>query len=404
MSVLGTPRTAGLVSRLTNILMRPVAEWQVIALEQTSVQGLFLGYAAILAAIPALAQVVHGLMPHCFFVACWTPNPVFVVVGAVVSYVASLASVFVIGIIIDALAPSFGGQKSQDQAMKVAVYSWTAAWVAGIFNILPWIGWLLILIGSLYSLYLLYTGLPALMKAPADKSLGYTAVVVLLAIVVAIIVSLVVAPIAAIGMIGGAATSPGGLSGTVQVGNGSVDLSKLQQSVQQLQQQVQSAQPGATGAPGAAGAAPAGKIVAVDADKLKALLPDSIGGAPRTELTTNNAGGSALSDAEAVYSNADVHVTLTITDLGAASPLMAFAGAMNVQHDEETATGYDRVQTVNGQLTTEKYDNQSKSGEYSVVVANRFSIDASGSGVPIDTLKGAVASVGPDRVAGLAHG
>jgi hypothetical protein len=226
---------------------------------------------------------------------------------------------------------------------------------------------------------------------------------VLLAIVVSIIVSAVVAPIAAIGMLGGGATGPGGLSGTVHVGNGSVDLNRLQQSVQQLEQQTTAAQPGANGATGAPGAAPV-KIVAVDADKLKALLPDSIGGAPRTELTTNNAGGSALSDAEAVYSNGTVHVTLTITDLGAASPLMAFAGAMNVQHDEETANGYDRVQTINGQLTTEKYDNQSKNGEYSIVVANRFSIDASGSGVPIDTLKGAVATVGPDRVASLAHG
>jgi hypothetical protein len=402
MSALGTPRSAGIVSRATNIVLRPVAEWPAIALEPTTVPGLFLGYAAILAAIPAIARIAHGLMPACFFGACWTPNPIFVVVGAVLYYVASLASVFLIGFIIDALASSFGGQRSQEQAMKVAVYSWTAAWLAGAFNILPWFGGLLAFVGSLYSLYLLYTGLPALMKSPADRSLGYTAVVVVLAVVVSLVVGAVVGTVSTIGMIGAAASAPGALSGTVHVGNGSVDLNRLQQSVQQLQQQVQPAPPGA--APGATGAPASGKIVAVDADKLKALLPDSIGGAPRTELTTNNAGGSALSNAEAVYSNANMHVTLTITDLGAASPLMAFAGAMNVQHDEQTTNGYDRVQTVNGQLITEKYDTPSKSGEYAIVVANRFSIDASGSGVPIDTLKSAVAAVGPDRVAGLARG
>jgi hypothetical protein len=187
----------------------------------------------------------------------------------------------------------------------------------------------------------------------------------------------------------------------VHVGNGSIDLNRLQQGVQQLQQQVQSAQSGASGS---SNGSPGGAIVAVDPAKLKALLPDSVGGAPRTELTSTSAGGSALSNTEAVYSNGDVHVTITITDLGAASSLAAFAGALNVQSDKETATGYERVQTINGQLTTEKYDNQSKSGEYSVVVANRFNIDATGTGVPIDTLKGAVATVGPDRLVSLAHG
>jgi hypothetical protein len=400
MSVVGTPRTEGLVSRVMNILMRPRAEWGVIAAEPANVQGLFLGYAAILAAIPAVAQIVHGLLPFCLFGACWTPNPVFVVVGAVVYYIASLASVFVIGIIIDALAPSFGGQKSQEQAMKVAVYSWTAAWLAGVFVIVPWFGGLLSLVG-LYSLYLLYTGLPALMKAPEGQSLGYTAVVVVLAIVVSVIVGAVVGSVSAIGALSGGLNNPGQLSGTVHVGNGSIDLNRLQQGVQQLQQQVQSAQSGASGS---SNGSPGGAIVAVDPAKLKALLPDSVGGAPRTELTSTSAGGSALSNTEAVYSNGDVHVTITITDLGAASSLAAFAGALNVQSDKETATGYERVQTINGQLTTEKYDNQSKSGEYSVVVANRFNIDATGTGVPIDTLKGAVATVGPDRLVSLAHG
>ena len=166
MSVVETPKSQGLVARVIGILLHPLAEWQLISAESASVPGLFLGYAAILAAIPALAAVVHGLIPFCLFGVCVTPNPIFVVVGAVVGYIASLASVFVIGFIIDALATSFGGQKNQEQAMKVAVYSWTAAWVGGIFNIVPWIGWLPARLVGLYSLYLLYTGLPALMKSP----------------------------------------------------------------------------------------------------------------------------------------------------------------------------------------------------------------------------------------------
>ena len=84
--------------------------------------------------------------------------------------------------------------------------------------------------------------------------------------------------------------------------------------------------------------------------------------------------------------------------------LTAFAGAMNVQEDKETATGYDKTQTINGQIVHEQYDNGSKSGEYSIIIANRFNVEADGSGVPIETLKAAVAAVGPDRLAALAHG
>src|SRR5437868_4717217 len=107
MSVVGAPRSQGLIARATNILMRPKAEWDVIAGEPATVQGLFFGYAAILAAIPAVAQLIHGLMPHCLFTVCYTSNPTWVVVSAVVYYVVSLGCVFVVGLVIDALAPSF---------------------------------------------------------------------------------------------------------------------------------------------------------------------------------------------------------------------------------------------------------------------------------------------------------
>jgi hypothetical protein len=402
MSVVEAPRSQGLFARAINILMRPKAEWEVIASEQASVRGLILGYAAILAAIPAIARVVNGLMPHCFtfFVtACTTQSPIWVGVGAIASYLVSLASVFAIGLIIDALAPSFGGEKNQVQAMKVAVYSWTAAWLAGVFIIVPWVGGLLSLAG-LYSLYLLYAGLTPLMKSPPDRTPIYTVVVVVLAVVIFVVASAIVAPIAMIGAIGGGAfatSAPGQLTGTVHLGNGaSIDLGKLQAGAKQAEQQIQRSQE----------AAQNGRIDAIDPGVLKGLLPDNVGGAPRTEITaaTAGAGGVGGSDAEATYQNGEAHITLKVADIAAAGGLAAMAGAINVNEDRETATGYEKVQTINGRLTTEKYDNQDKSGEYSVIVAGRFVISADGNGVPMDTLKAAVAAVGPDRLEALAHG
>jgi hypothetical protein len=399
MSVVETPRSQGLIARVINILMHPKAEWEVIAPEHATTQGLILGYAAVLAAIPAIAQLVRGLMPHCFFTVCYTPNPVFVVVGAVVYYLLALASVFVIGLVIDALAPSFGGEKNQVQAMKVAVYSWTAAWLAGVFIIIPWIGWLFTLLG-LYSLYLLYLGLKEVQKAPEDKAVIYTVVVVIIAILIFVVVGVVTAPLAMIGAMSGGglstASAPGALSGTLHLGNSSVDLGKLQAATQQAEQQIRQSQQ----------AAQNGKINAVDPNVLKALLPDNVAGAPRTEISAVTAGAAGMggSDAEATYQNGDTHITLKVADIAAAGGLAALAGAVNVQEDRETATGYEKVQTINGRLTTEKYDNQDKSGEYSIMVASRFLISAEGSGVSMDSLKAAVASVGPDKLEALAHG
>jgi len=96
--------------------------------------------------------------------------------------------VFVVALIVDALAPTFGGQKDALRALKVTAYSFTPAWVAAILRILPTLHIVAALIG-LYGLYLMYVGLPVLMRTPADKALGYTVVVVLCAIVLSIVIS-----------------------------------------------------------------------------------------------------------------------------------------------------------------------------------------------------------------------
>ncbi len=109
-------------------------------------------------------------------------------------YVLGLAGVFLLGLVIEALAPTFGGTKDRLQAMKVAVYSSTAAWVAGIFGIFPPLA-ILSLVG-LYGLYLLYLGLPKLMKAPQEKALAYTAVSVVAYIVIFIVVGAIASAVA----------------------------------------------------------------------------------------------------------------------------------------------------------------------------------------------------------------
>jgi hypothetical protein len=96
--------------------------------------------------------------------------------------VLTLVGVFVMAYIIDFLAGVFGAQKNFDNAMRVSAYAPTAAWVAGVFNLIPMLGILSIL--GLYSLYLLHTGIAALMKPPADKAVIYTIAAVVCVIVI----------------------------------------------------------------------------------------------------------------------------------------------------------------------------------------------------------------------------
>ncbi len=180
-----------LLSRVKNILLRPHEEWPVIAGEATSTQALYMGYIGPLAIIGPIASVI-GMSLIGFslpFVGTYRMPLVDAFAGAVVSFVLTLVAVFVLSLIIDALAPSFGGVKDRLQALKVAAYSATPAWVVGIVLLIPMLS-LLSLLG-LYALYLLYLGLPVLMRSPREKALGYTAVVVVCAIVLWVVIGVV---------------------------------------------------------------------------------------------------------------------------------------------------------------------------------------------------------------------
>lgn len=178
-----------ILERVKNICLTPQSEWMVIAGERTSTGSLISSYVVPLAAIGAVAGFVGGSLIGRTLPFIGTYRlPIVNGLGlAVFTLVMAIVGVFVLALIIDALAPTFGAQKNRATALKVAVYSFTPAWVAGALQILPALGFLAI-IGGLYGLYLLYLGLPRLMKCPEDKAVGYTVVVVVCAIVLFIVI------------------------------------------------------------------------------------------------------------------------------------------------------------------------------------------------------------------------
>ncbi len=186
-----------LVARIQGIILKPKEEWQKIKAESATVQDIFKSYLMILAAIPAVAQFLGY-----WLVGFSTPLTRAVRLGfgtslsqAVVSYLLTLASVFIAGLIINALAPTFASRPDQVSALKLAVYSLTPYFVAGILNLIPALG-LLVILAGLYSLYLLYLGFQSgLMETPQDKVIGYFVVTVVVMIVLNLVVGVIVGSI-----------------------------------------------------------------------------------------------------------------------------------------------------------------------------------------------------------------
>lgn len=190
-----------LAARVQGILLRPKEEWVRIKEEPVSVSQLFTSYVCILAAIPAIAQFIHlALIGHRVPFLGWYRYGVGRgLLYAILLYVFTLVSVYIFGIIISALAPTFSSTKDMSNAMKLAAYSMTPSWVAGVLYIIPYLG-ILVMLASLYGIYILYLGFATpLMNTPKEKVVGYLVVSIVVAVVLMIVVSIILGGIFAAG-------------------------------------------------------------------------------------------------------------------------------------------------------------------------------------------------------------
>ena len=404
-----------LIARVKNILLTPKTEWPAIAGETETVQSLYLNYILVLAAIPAVFSFIKNsiLGSSWFGVTVHTPIGAGIT-GMIVFYVLSLAMVFVMALIIDALAGTFGAQKNQVQALKTVAYAYTARWIAGVGVILGMgLGALIALAGGIYSIYLLYLGLPQTMKCPPEKAGGYTAVSIICAIVLGWIVMLFVGGIVGTSMLG--AASSGIHIGSSDNGSVSIDsnsalgkLAAMGAAAEKASKNMEAAQKSgdanaqaqATGQMLGAVLGGGSQVEALAPDALKGFVPDTLAGLKRTSLSAerNGAMGMQVSNATATYSDGQRSLHLEIADTGSAKGMMALAGAIGVESSQETDHGYDKTYKQDGRLVHEQWDSQNKDGEFSIVLGDRFSVKVNGNAESIDQLKAAVGSI---NLAGL---
>jgi len=403
-----------LIARVKAILTTPKTEWPVIAAEPATVADLYKNYIIWLAAVPAVCQFIKGSFIGYGMLGVHYRTPIGAgITGLIVGYALSLALIYVVALIVDALAPSFSGQKNQVQALKTVAYAWTASWVAGIAALIPWLGFLIILAALVYGIYLLYLGLPSTMKCPPDKAGGYTAVTIVIAIVLSWIIGIVVAGIIGTGaLMSGASSGLSGLGGSEVTIDKDSALGKLDawsKHMESAGKDMEAAQKsGNAEAQSAAlgkmiGAAVGGgdQVEALAPDLLKPFVPETLAGMKRTDFSVEKNGGMGMqaSEAHATYSNGgDKTLRLEVTDTGSVKGLVALAGWAQVQNSKETDHGYEKTYKEGGRLVHEQWDAQTKYGEYGVIVADRFAVKVTGNADSMDQLKAAVGTI---NIAGL---
>lgn len=188
-----------LKTRAINMCTKPAAEWQVVASEPQTVQGLLQGYAAPLAAIGPVCSLLGSLV----FLRFLGAGIVTAFIGAVVALILALVSCYIGAVVIEKLAPNFQSSGDTVQALKLVVFASTPMWLAGVFNLIPLLGLPLILIGVLYTIYVFYLGFTPVMKTPSAQVVPYMAVSIVVMIVISFAFSLLTAMLFGASMLAG---------------------------------------------------------------------------------------------------------------------------------------------------------------------------------------------------------
>ncbi len=407
----------GIVDRVKAIILSPKTEWPVIEAESQDVASIYKNYLIYLAAIGPVALFVSMSVFGMSFGGITVRTGFFSgLMQAVVTFALTLAMFYVIALIVDALAPKFGGQKNMNNAFKLVAYGSTASLVAAVLYLFPMLS-ILVLLASFYALYTIYVGLPVMMKNPPEKTLPYMAVLVVCGFVAGLLMAMLSSCFG--GPSGRMDKSGDAGGGTISIktpgGEITIDSKKIQEATKKLEaagkkmeaatRSTDDAKSGdaskmADGSKAAKPANPAeaGKAVAealgalaglaggrepVSAAMLKEMLPETLGDLKRESFETKD--GSAMgikgSMAEAVYKAGERRVEIKIADTGGLAGLMSLAGWVNVTGEKDNSSMTEKVYKQGNRTVREQVNKGSNDVEYSLVLANGVMVEVEGAGM-----------------------
>jgi hypothetical protein len=385
---------ARLIARLRAILLSPRATWPEIASEPASVGSVYTGWVLWLAAITPLASFIGlGIFGMSVpFIGSFRLGFGTLFGQLVTTYLLTMLVVFVMALITAALAPSFGARNDRVQALKAIAYAWTPVWIVGVLHLIPLLGLLaalLTLAAAVYSVRLLWLGLQATLGAPQERAVAYTAVVVVIGIVLSIVVAWSSAMFTGMG-----AMARANFETTVTM-PASSGISGLAAGMQQAARQMQATGKAMQGEkPSTAEQAPdVAPIKPLAPGQMTALLPASLPGLTRGNVDSTRGGIGALqvSEAKADYGSGAQQIQLDITDMAANRGMLALVGM--VQQDQESSSGYHKVFQHDGRTVQEQWTAATRAGEYTLIVGDRFMVQAKGRGPDMAALKQAVHAV-----------
>ena len=396
-----------IVERAKKIIVTPKTEWDVIEGENTPTQQLLVGYVLPLSAIAAIASFIGsallgGLLGSMLGARVGIGGALL---GAIIAVIMAVVSVFVIGFIVDALAPTFGGQKNMNQALKLVAYSYTPGWVFGILAIIPFLGWLAALVGAIYGIYVMYLGLPKLMKSPPEKSVPYLIVVIVCAIVLWWVIALLSTCAAGVGMVGTGMLGSRSSAVTYDKDSRMGQLDQSGKKMEEANKRMEAAQKSGDqkaqmeAALGALGTAISGGkgVEPVQLDALKPFLPEKAAGLPRTGQSSDRSGVAGFMAAKVRGEYGDQSgksLSLEVVDTGGAAGLTGLAGwAMLGSSEKENDSQIERMRKDGNRMVHEQISKKGGSNEYTVILADRFVVSGKGQGVDFDAVKGAVNSI-----------
>lgn len=185
--------------RAIDIITNPKSCWDRISTEQHSVSSLYSNYLVYIVGISVLCQFVRNCMLGISvpFMDTWRMPIMSGLIYHVLLFAASLATLYIWAFVFEKLAATFKAKVSIAGALALVGYASTPAILGGVLSLLPlFIAGIASLILGIYSLYILYQGLPRMTAVPNESRIGYFAVGIVCSFIVSLVFMFVVNAIA----------------------------------------------------------------------------------------------------------------------------------------------------------------------------------------------------------------
>ena len=163
------------------LFINPRKDWTKIRDENCTVGKCYCSYVFLLASIPPISgyfgTTLHGWEIGTREAIKLSPDSALII--AIIYYLVMLVGVFSMGFMIHFMSKTYGSAQSLPRCITLAAYVATPLFLVGIFELFPilWLNFVIGLPALVYSVYLLYLGVPIIMKIPEEQGFLFSSAI-----------------------------------------------------------------------------------------------------------------------------------------------------------------------------------------------------------------------------------